>query len=61
MPPDIQEATRIVRGENKASTALLQRRMNIGYAKAARLLDALSVWGRGRPLQRLRPARGAPQ
>ena len=31
--PDIQEATRIVRGENKASTALLQRRMNIGYAK----------------------------
>lgn len=43
--PDIQEATRIVRGENKASTALLQRRMNIGYAKAARLLDALERLG----------------
>ena len=33
--PDVQEATRIVRGENKATTSLLQRRMNIGYAKAA--------------------------
>lgn len=43
--PDIQEATRIVRSENKASTALLQRRMNIGYAKAARLLDALEDLG----------------
>ena len=43
--PDIQEATRIVRGENKATTALLQRRMNIGYAKAARLLDALENLG----------------
>ena len=39
--PEIQEATRIVRCENKASVSLLQRRMNIGYAKAARILDAL--------------------
>lgn len=43
--PEVQEATRIVRGENKASTALLQRRMNIGYAKAARLIDTLEELG----------------
>ena len=34
-----------MRGENKASVALLQRRMNIGYAKAARLIDALEELG----------------
>lgn len=39
--PDIQEATRIVRAENKATASLLQRSMSIGYAKAQRLLDAL--------------------
>ena len=43
--PDIQEAIRIIRAENKASTSLLQRRMNIGYAKAARLIDALEELG----------------
>lgn len=42
---DIREATRIVRGENKASTGLLQRAMSIGYAKAARLLDSLEELG----------------
>ncbi len=43
--PEIREAARIVRGENRASTSLLQRSMNIGYAKAARLLDALEQLG----------------
>lgn len=43
--PEIKEATRIVRCENKASVSLLQRRMNIGYAKAARILDALEELG----------------
>lgn len=43
--PEVQEATRIVRAENKASASLLQRRMNIGYAKAAHLLDALEQLG----------------
>ena len=43
--PDIIEATRIVRMENKATTGLLQRRMNIGYAKAGRILDALEELG----------------
>ena len=43
--PEVKEAIRIVRGENKATASLLQRRMNIGYAKAARLLDALEHMG----------------
>lgn len=43
--PDIQEATRIVRMENKASMSLLQRRMGIGYAKAARIIDRLEELG----------------
>jgi len=41
----IAEAARIVRAENKATTSLLQRRMNIGYAKAARLMDELEDRG----------------
>lgn len=43
--PDVQQAIAIVRAENKATVSLLQRRMNVGYAKAARLLDALEELG----------------
>lgn len=43
--PEIREAARIVRGENKASAGLLQRSMSIGYAKAQRLIDALEELG----------------
>lgn len=43
--PDIKAAIAIVRAENKATTSLLQRRMNIGYAKAARIMDALEELG----------------
>lgn len=43
--PIIAEATSIVRAENKATAALLQRRMNVGYAKAARILDTLEELG----------------
>lgn len=43
--PKIMEATRIIRAENKASTSLLQRRMNIGYAEAARIIDSLEELG----------------
>lgn len=42
---DVQTAIRIVRAENKASAGLLQRAMCIGYAKAARLMDALEDMG----------------
>ena len=41
----IGEAIQIVRVENKATVALLQRRMNIGYAQAARILDSLEEQG----------------
>ena len=43
--PEVSEAIRIVRMENKATTGLLQRRMNIGYAKAARIIDVLEELG----------------
>lgn len=43
--PEIIEATRIIRAENKATAGLLQRRMNIGYAEAARILDSLEALG----------------
>lgn len=36
-----QEAVNLVRQENKASASLLQRRLKLGYARAARVLDQL--------------------
>lgn len=39
--PDIQEAARIVRAENAASASLLQRKMGISFARAARILEIL--------------------
>ena len=41
----VEEAARIVRVENKATVSLLQRRMNLGYSAASRLMDILE--GRG--------------
>lgn len=49
--PDIKAAIAIVRAENKATTSLLQRRMGIGYAKAARIMDALEELGVVGPYQ----------
>lgn len=43
--PAIKQAIAIVRAENKATASLLQRRMNVGYAGAARLLDVLEEMG----------------
>lgn len=43
--PDIKQATAIVRAENKATAALLQRRMQVSAMKAVRLLDALEELG----------------
>ena len=42
---DVERAASIVRAENKATAALLQRQLNIGYARAARLLDVLEDLG----------------
>lgn len=41
----IEQATQIVRVENKATTSLLQRRLNIGYSQAARIIDRLEELG----------------
>jgi len=43
--PLIAEATRTIRHENKATVSLLQRHLQIGYAKAAGLMDALETLG----------------
>lgn len=41
----ITAATQLVRMENKCTTALLQRRLKIGYSKAAGLIDVLEQRG----------------
>lgn len=41
----ISEATSVVRMENKATVSMLQRRMKLGYSKAARLMDILEERG----------------
>ena len=41
----ITAATLLVRQENKASISLLQRRLQLGYSTAARLMDALEAQG----------------
>jgi S-DNA-T family DNA segregation ATPase FtsK/SpoIIIE len=43
--PTYQEALRIVVGSGKASASLLQRRLGIGYAKAARYIDTMEDQG----------------
>lgn len=43
--PTYQEALRIVVGSGKASASLLQRRLGIGYAKAARYIDTMEEQG----------------
>lgn len=39
------EAVKTVRAAKKASASLLQRRLKIGYARAARLLDIMEAKG----------------
>ena len=46
----ILAATLLVRQENKASTSLLQRRLKLGYSRAARLMDELEATGVVGPL-----------
>ncbi|GAB4504158.1 MAG: hypothetical protein Fur0043_11510 [Anaerolineales bacterium] len=41
----VEEAIAIVRNERRASASLLQRRLRIGYPRAARLLDQLEEMG----------------
>ena len=41
----VDKAIQLVRAEGRASTALLQRRLRIGYARAARIIEALEEQG----------------
>ena len=43
--PEFPRALQVVIGEGKASASLLQRRLNIGYNKAARLMEQLEKAG----------------
>jgi S-DNA-T family DNA segregation ATPase FtsK/SpoIIIE len=44
-PKIVEEAIRVVRENGKASTSMLQRRMKLGYARAARVIDILEELG----------------
>ena len=48
-----EEAIEVIRSTGKASASLLQRRLSVGYARAARILDILEEKGM------IGPARGA--
>ena len=43
--PEFPQALQVVIGEGKASASLLQRRMKVGYNKAARLIEQLEAAG----------------
>jgi S-DNA-T family DNA segregation ATPase FtsK/SpoIIIE len=42
---ELEEAARIVQQSGRASASLLQRKMRLGYPKAARLMDELQKRG----------------
>ena len=49
------EAVGLVRSAKKASASLLQRRLRVGYARAARLLDIMEERGVVGPGEGARP------
>lgn len=51
----MEEAERVVREAGRASTSLLQRRLRIGYARAARIIDHLEQRGVVGPADGSRP------
>jgi len=53
--PLYEEAKRMVISSKKASASLLQRRLSIGYARAARLLDILEERGVVGPAEGAKP------
>ncbi len=51
----IQQAIEVIRTSGKASTSLLQRRLKLGYARAARVMDALEDMGVVGPAEGSKP------
>jgi len=51
----LEEAKELVIQAGKASASLLQRRLRVGYARAARLLDVLEEQGVVGPADGARP------
>ena len=49
--PLMKDAVDLVRREGRASITMLQRRMRIGYTRAARLIDAMEEKGIVGPVQ----------
>jgi S-DNA-T family DNA segregation ATPase FtsK/SpoIIIE len=49
------DALQIIKDTNKASASLLQRRLSIGYARAARILDILEEHGMIGPANGAKP------
>jgi S-DNA-T family DNA segregation ATPase FtsK/SpoIIIE len=45
LDPLFAEAVKVVTQYDKASASLMQRRLSIGYARAARILDQLQGYG----------------
>ena len=50
-----EEAVEVVRAAGKASTSLLQRRIKVGYARAARLMDIMEERGIVGPAEGSKP------
>jgi len=53
--PRLMEALEVALDNGKISTSLLQRRMSIGYGKAAKLIDQLEAKGFVGPLEGSKP------
>lgn len=47
----VQKCIEVIRQENRASTSLLQRRLRLGYTRAARIMDTLEQRGVVGPVQ----------
>jgi len=52
---DLEEAVRLVAQHNTVSASFLQRKMEIGYARAARLLDLMEEKGIVGPAEGAKP------
>ena len=56
----LPDAVRVIQEYDRASASLLQRRLKIGYARAARIVDQLEATGLRRAVRRVERTTGAP-